>query len=84
MAISTSTLPGRICRSMSRVISFGARAPGTSTAPMSRSTVGNKLTRCASLENKRVGGVHRDVEKTHPLQIDFENGHIGARVPWPS
>jgi hypothetical protein len=37
MATSTSTEPGFIVFSMSRVTSFGAAAPGTSTAPITRS-----------------------------------------------
>ena len=48
--MSTSTLPGFIFRNISRVISFGAFAPGTSTAPISRSTDGISSSRFASFE----------------------------------
>ena len=37
MATSTITEPGSISRSMSRVTSFGALAPGISTEPITRS-----------------------------------------------
>ena len=37
MAMSTSTLPGRMARTISRVTRRGVRAPGTRTAPMTRS-----------------------------------------------
>ena len=36
MAMSTSTLPRFIVFSISRVTSFGAAAPGISTAPITR------------------------------------------------
>jgi hypothetical protein len=50
MEISTSTLPGFIFRSISRVINFGAFAPGKSTAPMSKSQSGISSCKFASLE----------------------------------
>ena len=37
MATSTITVPGSISRSISRVTSFGAFAPGISTEPITRS-----------------------------------------------
>ena len=37
MAMSTTTLPGRMVAIISRVTSFGAFAPGTRTAPMTTS-----------------------------------------------
>ena len=37
MAMSTTTLPGRMLAIISRDTSFGALAPGTSTAPMTTS-----------------------------------------------
>ncbi len=37
MAMSTTTLPGRIAAIISRVTNLGAFAPGTSTAPMTTS-----------------------------------------------
>ena len=40
----------RMARSISRRMSFGAFAPGTSTAPIIRSTLGSNSIRCASLE----------------------------------
>jgi hypothetical protein len=58
--------------SMARVMSFGAFAPGTSTAPTSKSTRGSSSSKVRRARVKRVRRVHRDVEKTHPLDIDFE------------
>ena len=37
MAMSTTTLPGRMLAIISRVTSLGALAPGTSTAPITTS-----------------------------------------------
>ena len=37
MAMSTTTLPGRIAAIISRLTSLGALAPGTSTAPITTS-----------------------------------------------
>ncbi len=50
IAMSTKTLPGRIFFNIARVISFGAFAPGTSTAPISRSVVGINSAKFASFE----------------------------------
>ena len=50
MEISTSTLPRFILRNIARVISFGAFAPGNSTAPISRSQSGINSIKFASLE----------------------------------
>ena len=37
IAMSTTTLPGRMLAIMARLTSFGALAPGTSTAPITTS-----------------------------------------------
>jgi hypothetical protein len=50
MAMSTSTEPWRICRTMSRVTSLGAAAPGTSTAPITRSAVMTLLSMESTVE----------------------------------
>jgi len=54
MATSTTTAPRFMRLSISRVTSFGAAAPGTSTAPITRSA---SLTHCSTesrVENKVV------------------------------
>ena len=43
IATSTITVPGCISRSMSRVTSFGALAPGISTEPITRSAFFSSL-----------------------------------------
>jgi hypothetical protein len=50
MATSTITEPGFMRFSMSRVTSFGAEAPGTSTAPITRSARHQFLDRVERLE----------------------------------
>ena len=50
MAMSTSTLPGLMRRNISRRIKRGALAPGTSTAPINKSTDGSNSIKCASFE----------------------------------
>ena len=45
-----ATKPPRILRNISRPMSLGALAPGTRTAPMSKSTAGRSSIKCASLE----------------------------------
>lgn len=61
---------------MSRLISLGALAPGTSTAPIKQIHARQLLedVRLAGVE--RVGAVQRDVEKAHPLGIHLENGDV--------
>ena len=80
MAMSTKTLPGFIWRSIAREMSFGAFAPGTSTAPMSRSTVGRSSDKMRLAGIERVRRTHGDVEKAHPLHVDFEDGHVRAEA----
>ena len=41
--------PGRMARTMSSVTSFGARAPGTSTAPITRSASGTSCSIASTL-----------------------------------
>ena len=50
MAMSTNTEPFFMAFSMVRLISLGARAPGTSTAPISRSILGSISSRFCSFE----------------------------------
>ena len=83
MAMSTSTLPGRIWRSISRLINLGAFAPGTSTAPINKSTVGSKSDQVRLARKQRVRRVQRDVQKTHPFQIHFQNRHVRAQARAP-
>jgi len=50
MAMSTSTAPGFMVLSMARVTSLGAVAPGTSTAPITRSAVCTASSTAAEVE----------------------------------
>ena len=57
MAISTRTLPGLITLSISRVISFGARAPALNRTDQREIHVGKHFEDVSLVGIKRVGGV---------------------------
>ena len=79
--MSTSTDPRFIVLSISRVTSFGAAAPGTSTAPMTSSAsfdrIGDRRARC-------VGGLdlarEEHVELGQPLVVDVVDGDVGTHA----
>ena len=80
MAISTSTLPGRIRRSMSRRDQpgrLGARHQHRADEQVHR---GQQLQQVRFVRVKRVGRVQRDVQEAHPLQVHLEDGHIRAHA----
>ena len=80
-ATSTTTLPGFIAPSISRVTSFGAEAPGISTAPTRTSARPSAAMRLWWLLDSVVSIAVEDVvEPSHPIEVRFEDGHPGAET----
>ena len=81
IAMSTSTEPGFICATSRCDTSFGALAPGTSTAPMTRSAPVTAL-----LQVEGVGGdgldaaVELGVDLAQLGDVQVEHGDLGAHA----
>ena len=81
MATSQSTAPFFITPSISRVISFGATAPGISTAPIttSASTIDSSI--CRRRRHHEADAAGEDlVEMAHPVDRALEDGHARAQA----
>jgi len=57
---------------------FGSFGSGDENGPDEEIDVGEELVEMGLIGKERVGGVHGDVEETHPFEIDLEDGDIGA------
>ena len=62
------------------MISLGAFAPGHQHRADEQIHVRQQFLQVRFVRIKRVRGVHRDVEKTHPFEIHFENRHVRAET----
>ena len=81
MATSTSTEPGFIVGSISRVISFGARAPGISTAPMTRSASCTDSWIWSSFDMASVMRPSSIISRSRMRSTDLSSTHTSACMP---
>src|SRR5579883_1170604 len=76
MEMSTSTEPGFILRTISRVTSLGAAAPGTSTAPTTRSAASTSLDVVERRKQRVQLRADLHVELVEPAQRFVDHRHI--------
>ena len=57
---------------------FWGFGSGNENGPNEEVDVGKEFIEMSLIGKERVGGVHGDVEETHPFEIDLEDGDIGA------
>ena len=80
-ATSTTTEPGFISLISSSVTSFGAFAPVTSTAPMTRSASVTASCDVLRVRVERLDLALEDVlQVRHPVVVDLEHRHLGAET----
>ena len=82
IATSASTDPSFIPETISRVISFGASAPGMSTAPMTRSDSATDSSICSAFD---ISSVTREPSTSSRWRMrSIERSRIVTSAPSPS